>query len=130
MRPIFLPRTAALTTHPGVTTQPGSRSKGSIVAWAAFAVVAATGVDAVSSALQGLWFEAGACAAFDVLLVGLWHAQRAWNRHQCAQRWRHAVQRRDELQRQRAEAVRLHRSVAKIDAELQPLVHRMMAGAI
>lgn len=130
MRPIFLPRTSAPNTHPGVTTQPGTRSKGSIAAYFAIAAVFATSADATVSAFAGNWMEAAVCvASCATILVGLgaWHD---FKRYQRAERWRQAVQRRDELQRQRAEAVRLHRSVKAIDAELQPLTARMSSGAI
>lgn len=143
----FFAPTSASRTHPGVTTQPASGSKGSFVAWAAFAVVAATGVDAVSSALQGLWFEASCCIVFDVAVVSVWQLfarRRAADQElaleasrdaarvliETVERQRQAVERRDELIRLRAEAQRRHRAVRDIDLELVPLAAKIEAGAI
>lgn len=45
-------------------------------------------------------------------------------------RWQAAWLPREHLIRERAKAKRLHRSVKDIDAELKPLVARMIGGAI
>lgn len=112
-------------THPRVTKTSEIRS-GSVDA-CAFGVVVGAGAFGLLSAFVGSpWGALASCTVCVAVCV----VHRAWARHQTAKRWREAVRRRDELKAARAEAVRLHRPVSQIDAELRPLVNRMMSGAI
>lgn len=123
-RPIILRWGGLFGTHPRATKtrEPGSGSNDlAVVAIAYFC----TG--AISNAVRHDWFWALACATSAALVFAFC---RAWTRRQTAQRWREAIKRRDELKAARAEAVRLHRPVSHIDAELKPLTNRMMSGAI
>lgn len=106
----------------------------SFLAGIGVAVIFGCGADAIASAALHEWFEASLCIALALLVLGIWRCclrdRAAQVEHETVQRWHAAGLRPDELKRQLAEAVRLHRPTKPILAELQTLTSRMMAGAI